>query len=136
MSEIGQRNQGLAKRASVGAIGPQRTVKVPVWARAREYTVEALHVMVTAMRDQTLPTDRRAVWADKILDRGWGRAPMLIAHQDERPVRLTLDALNSDQLAQLERLLLAVAKPTLPNANESQVIEGECAAVGEPEGDR
>jgi hypothetical protein len=41
---------------------------------AREHTTEALETLVKIMRDEKAPAAARAVCADKILDRGWGKA--------------------------------------------------------------
>lgn len=47
----------------------------PVRDLAREHTFEAVKTLVEVMKDKAAPPSARVTAADKILERGWGKAP-------------------------------------------------------------
>lgn len=52
---------------------------------AREYTQEAVETIVEIMRDDTAPHAARLVAADKLIERGWGKAKDTVAIEVESP---------------------------------------------------
>jgi hypothetical protein len=55
---------------------------------AQPYTREALMTLVAIMKDDKAPPQARAMAADKILDRGWGKASQTIVGDAESPLQL------------------------------------------------
>lgn len=92
---------------------------VPVWQQAREYTGEALEVAAGLMRDEGQPGSTRLGAAGLLLDRGWGKAPIMVAGDADRPIRVDVRAIPADTLASLEAaLVLALGEAA------ATVIEG------------
>ncbi len=99
----------------------------PVWKQAREYTGEALRVAAGLMRDEGQPGSTRLGAAGLLLDRGWGKAPIMVAGDAERPIRVDVRAIPADALASLESaLLLALGE------SAAQVIEGRTLRPASP----
>ena len=65
------------------AQGPDRR-KIEADARllARSHGVAAVENLVAIMNDQAAPHRRESIAANAILDRGWGRPPMLVEMYD------------------------------------------------------
>ena len=63
-------------------------------------------VVVGIMRDDAAPHHVRAVCANTILDRGWGRAPIMVAGDEDRPLRVDVRHMDATQLEALESLLM------------------------------
>ncbi len=59
---------------------PQAVIDVA--AAAREFTSQALAVLVAVMHDPAAPHNARVSAANSVLDRGWGRAPATISFDD------------------------------------------------------
>jgi len=56
---------------------------------AREYTSEALSVLVDVLRDEEAPHSARVSAAQMIHDRGWGKPTQLVGGDDEAaPIRI------------------------------------------------
>lgn len=53
---------------------------------ARQWTEEALHVLVGIMRDPEATHSVRGAAANALLDRGWGRAPVSVSDADGEPL--------------------------------------------------
>lgn len=59
---------------------------------ARDYTEEALNVLVSVMRDEEAPPPARVSAATNIHDRGWGKPTQPVSGDDEAPpIRHELD---------------------------------------------
>jgi hypothetical protein len=54
-------------------------------ALAQAYTKEALETLVAIMLDKSAPQHARAMAADKILDRGWGKPSQALVGDAENP---------------------------------------------------
>lgn len=118
---VRSRDQSLSV-VSVGNV--RQAVKMPLWARAREYTEEALGVMVAVMRDGDAGDAIRVHCADRILDRAWGKAPIMIAGDEDRPIRVDVRQFDPTQVQALESVLMQALGDGITqartNANESQ----------------
>ena len=71
---------------------------------AREYTQEAVETMVEIMRDDTTPHAARLSAADKILERGWGRAKETVAIEDRAAPSIDLSDAPTEVLKYLAGL--------------------------------
>jgi len=62
---------------------------------ARDASPEAIRTLIKIMRDPKAPHGARAVAADRVLDRAWGKAPQLVGVVTDmrRAVELTDDEL-------------------------------------------
>jgi hypothetical protein len=100
----------------------RNAVNAPIWVVARGFTREAMGVLVTCMRAESAPWSARIAAAGEVLNRGWGKAPVVVAGDGENPVRVRVDGLPAAALAAIERALLPLA---------AQVIEGQSTVVEE-----
>jgi len=72
---------GPGRRFVKGTSGNPRgrpKLEVPITQLAREASPEAIRTLCKIMRDPKAPHGARAVAADRILDRAWGRAPQFV----------------------------------------------------------
>lgn len=108
----------------------KREAQIPVWVRAREHTQAAIACLAGIMHDESAPPGVRALCADKLLDRAYGKAPILVAGDDSRPIRVEVSHLGDAKLAQLESLLMAalgqgiseaIAAPSDPASHPPQL---------------
>lgn len=90
--------------------------KIPLWFRARDYDDEALGFIVATMRDVDQPRGMRLSCAESLLDRGWGRAPILVNSETRVEHTLALGELTPAATAQLESLVMALVAPQLSHA--------------------
>lgn len=102
-AQIRSRKQAVATLGNI----PTREAMIPVWRRAREHTEEALGTLVKLMRDPDEAGSLRAFCADRILDRGWGKAPIMVAGDSERPITVDVRNFGAERIAELESALLA-----------------------------
>ena len=134
-----RREAGLRARNVGALVGDMRAVKVPVWARAREYTDEAMLVIVGVMRDQEASGAVRLSAANVILERGWGKAPIMVAGDSERPIRVDVRAIPREVRDQMESALLAALGDGIREASRpgdgAQDITGTITSRGEGEAD-
>lgn len=119
ITQVSQSKQALMM---AGGKGVREGVKLPLWRRAREYTEEALGVLIEVMRDEDAGPAIRAQCADKVLDRAWGKAPIIVAGDEERPITVDVRNMDSDRIAVLEQALMAalgegITRAALPNLN-------------------
>jgi hypothetical protein len=73
---------GGRKKGTANRIGKD------VRALAQAYTEEAIETLAAIMRDKHAPPQARALAADRLLDRAWGKAPQAIVGDTENPLRL------------------------------------------------
>lgn len=115
---------------AVSQMGDTRAVKVPVWARARAYTDEALMVVVGVMRDRDAPPTVRLSAANVILDRGWGKAPMIVTATSETSVKVDVSSIPADARATMEHALrLAIAGAAADALAPTTVVDAEPQAA-------
>ena len=113
-----------------GLVGPMRATKLPVWARAREYTDECLQVLAGLMRHADSEMVRKSA-ADSLLDRAWGKAPMIVMGDGDGERRINLAIMTSEQTAGLESALMALLGESLASdptrraslANPSPILD-------------
>ena len=86
----------------------EKRVAIPAWARAREYTERAILKLAHKMEDEDVPHHVQVACAVQLLDRGWGRAPIMVAGDEDRPIRVDVRHMDGAQLEALEGLLLKV----------------------------
>jgi hypothetical protein len=72
---------GGRKKGTVNRIGKD------VRTLAQCYTEEAITTLAAIMRDKSAPQQARAMAADKLLDRGWGRAAQAIVGDPKNPLQ-------------------------------------------------
>jgi hypothetical protein len=82
-SRNGGRRPGSGRRK-----GTPNKVGKDIRELARMYTAEALEALVNIMRDKQSPAAARAMAADKLLDRGWGKPAQAIVGDPENPLQL------------------------------------------------
>lgn len=74
---MGQQNSVIIEQRQTAAAA-NRKWKQHISAIAREYTKDAVEVLVDIMGDTGMPPSARVKAATEILDRGWGKAPVNI----------------------------------------------------------
>lgn len=87
--------------------GRIRGAKVAPWVRCRELTEEVIQFWARVMRDEEEQTPMRVRASENIMERGWGKAPILIAGDDERPILVDVRNMDSDRIKVLESALIA-----------------------------
>ena len=76
-----QKSGGRAK-------GTPNKTGADVRAMARAFTKDAIDTLAEIMLDDEAPQQARAMAADKLLDRGWGKSAQTIAGDPENPLQL------------------------------------------------
>lgn len=109
-------SKGIAHPSQMGEM---RVVKVPHWARAREYTDEILRFWAGRMRDAEEAGPVRMRASENLMDRAWGKAPVIVSGDGEAPIRIDVRAFDASAIAGLESALM------------SALGEGLSAALGE-----
>ncbi len=104
-----------------------RAARVPLWARAREYTDEALGVLAGLMRHAESEMVRKSA-ADSLLDRAWGKAPVIVMGDDDGPKRLNIAVMPSAQAEALESALMALMGEAIASDPH------RAGSLGQPEG--
>lgn len=84
----GRRNNGGKRPGSGRKRGTSNKIGRDLRALAQPYTKEALAVLVAIMNDTKAPPQARAMAADRILDRGWGKPAQAIVGDPENPLQL------------------------------------------------
>jgi hypothetical protein len=84
----GRRHNGGKRPGSGRKAGVPNKVGKDIRALARVYTAEAVETLVSIMRDKSAPPQARAMAADKLLDRGWGKPAQTIVGDTENPLQL------------------------------------------------
>ena len=95
-------------------------------ALAREHTVGAFKCYVAALADDNVQI--RLYAADRILDRGWGKARQVITGDPDNPLRVVheqLGGLSSEQLSALHARVLALIGALPPAEEHAEAIEGQ-----------
>jgi hypothetical protein len=82
-SRNGGRRAGSGRRK-----GSQNKVGKDIRELARVYTAEAVETLVGIMRDRSAPSQARAMAADRLLDRAWGKPAQTIVGDPESPLHL------------------------------------------------
>lgn len=118
-----------------------RGAEIPVWVRARGYTEEAIKCLVGIMRKEEASDSARHAAATALLDRGWGRAPMIVAGDSERPIRVSVDHIPAETRAAMEsalRLALAgaVADALAPEPEPTTQVIDATVSEAAPEAER
>lgn len=108
-----------ANHAVISASGQVRGAKVPVWVRARGYTEEILAFWAGIMRDPDEHTAMRIRASENLIDRAWGKAPIIVAGDETQPIRVDLRAMPSERVSALELALMgalgeSIAQAALP----------------------
>ena len=93
-------------------------------AYCREFTFEAVEVLISIMRDDVEDAKTRLKAADMLIDRGWGRAPQALyvklEGDDEPTTTVTptrhriIDALRNQFISDQERGEIIDITPTTP----------------------
>lgn len=88
------------------------------------------------MRDESQPIAARTWCSDKIMDRGWGRAPVVVVGDSERPIKVDVRSLNVNVIAGLEDALMRALGEGIKDAIHSQpsnngLILGDTQVRGE-----
>ena len=84
----GRSRNGGRRPGSGRKKGTPNRVGKDLRALAQAYTQEALETLVAIMRDKSAPQQARAMAADRVLDRAWGKPSQAIVGDPENPVRL------------------------------------------------
>jgi hypothetical protein len=85
-----------------------------VRAAARQYTMEAIERLVHWMRSDQSPSASIAA-ADKLLDRGWGKAAQPLGGSDDLPPIHVQDPVTDEMRLRALTLLLAKVKAARPS---------------------
>lgn len=72
---------------------------------ARAHTESALNVLAGIMNEPEAQASARVSAAQALLDRGWGKAPQVIAGDQENPVRVVLEAAGVSLEGKFARLI-------------------------------
>lgn len=120
-----------ANHAVISATGALRGAKVPVWVRARSYTEEILTFWARVMRDEDEQTALRIRASENLIERAWGKAPVVIVGDEDRPIRVDVSTMTQERLASLESALMlalgeSITREALPSliSPPSQPPEG------------
>lgn len=81
-------DSALIERRRRAARGAKRW-KRHITALCKEYTSDAVITLVEIMNDAQMPPSSRVKAAENILDRGWGKAPVVVKSQDGAPLDLS-----------------------------------------------
>lgn len=93
-----------------------RVVKVPMWARAREYTDEVLRFWVATMRNDTCSEPVRMKASENLMDRAWGKSPVVIVGDEDRPISVDVRAIDASVIGQLESALMLALGDAITHA--------------------
>jgi hypothetical protein len=80
-----------------------------VKAAAKECTADAINALKSIVKDSSKPAAARVGAAQAILDRGWGKAPQIVAGDPEQPIEHRITFTDAERAAAV-RALLAKAK--------------------------
>ena len=83
----------------------EREAKIPVWVRARAYTDEILKFWVGVMRDKEAATGVRVQVSQLLMERAWGKAPIVVAGDEERPIAIDMRVMDARHLEAIESAL-------------------------------
>ena len=83
MATRGGKRSGAGRKA-----GTPNKVGKELRTLAQPHTKEALETLVAIMRDKSAPPQARAMAADKLLDRAWGKPSQAIVGDPENPLQL------------------------------------------------
>ena len=84
----GRRSNGGKRPGSGRKRGVPNRVGKDLRALAQAYTKEALATLVSIMNDTSAPPAARAMAADRILDRAWGKPSQTIVGDPENPLQV------------------------------------------------
>jgi hypothetical protein len=70
--------------------GSRNKIAADVRELAQKYTADAIATLADVMRDKTAPPQARAMAAEKLLDRAWGKAPQSITGPNGGPIPIIL----------------------------------------------
>lgn len=113
-----------------------RAATLPVWVLARQYTQEAVQKLAKLMR--TAESQTVQLEATKaLLDRGWGKAPIVVAGDDERPIVVDMRTIEPARLDALEAMLRATLGEQIHKAalGQAPALELEAKASASASGD-
>lgn len=113
-----------------------RMTRKPLWALAREMTEEALGTMAWMMRHAENEGVRLQA-ADKVLERAWGKAPIMIAGDEDRPIRVDIRTFDTNQVAALESALVqalgeSIQQAALPHLNDAPLKSTPPKGLSQP----
>lgn len=106
MSATGKREMRPLNHAVSAAGSATRLTKVPHWARAREYTDEILRFWAGRMRDAEEAGPVRMRASENLMDRAWGKAPVIVSGDGEAPIRIDVRSFDANAIAGLEEALM------------------------------
>lgn len=86
---------------------------------AREYTVEAITTFARIMRDEDAPHAARILAADKLLDRGYGRAQQHVTAEINVIEKMGIDELREYLVREAEALGIGSAPPPRPGRSRT-----------------
>lgn len=100
--------------------GPPEIPKA-VKALAREHTIEALGLLIGMARDMKVPPDIRRRCCNDLLDRAWGKTPMIVKQEGPQPASPGV-SVNVVNVAGGERLSPAQARALIREGGRPDVL--------------
>lgn len=97
------RPKGYPKTGGGSRLGKPNKVNRELRELARDYTEEAVTTLATIMRDSE-SDQAKAMAADKLLDRGHGKATQIIAGDKENPILHVIQGLKIELGTKLDRI--------------------------------
>lgn len=110
----------------------RKAVKIPPHVRSRELTDEVIRFWARTMRDEEAPYPARVDCSKQIMDRAWGKAPIIVAGDETRPITIDVRTIDSDRLAHLEEALMLALGEGIANVAFGDSVSGD--APGAPSG--
>ena len=104
--------------AAIPGYSEKRATRVPLWARARVYTEEMLGLMVGLARNAESEMVRKSA-IDSVLDRAWGKAPIIVAGDEERPITVDVRGYDNETIKSIEATLMRVLAPAIASSIDS-----------------